>query len=242
MTHPKWCIVQHNNLKPCGRSMDYYLPDSITEKDVEDWWEDDEQSGNNEDISYTPTGESVILDMTQYINQGDYPDDLRGEGPDTIKKSGCCDCSYAMCAAYYANKTVDIKKISKKYVVGTSFQTSQFLLDSDMSRKIVSPTNKINMEEIVANITSGNPVVVNIKGQWIGKDGRVYHKSTNQHFFVIVGYDEVGFYLYDPGSKANTYGEPIPYDEWEKITIPRYDLMSTINTEFVPRYTVNTYN
>lgn len=231
-----------NDLKPCGRSMDYYLPDSITETDVEDWWEDDEQPGNNEDISYTPTGESVILDMTQYINQGDYPDDLRGEGPDTIKKSGCCDCSYAMCAAYYANKTVDIRKISKKYVKGNSFQTWLFLADSNMGRNMVTNNKTINIEDVVSHITSGHPVVVNIKGKWIGKDGRVYHKTTNQHYFVIVGYDEVGFYLYDPGSKANTYGEPIPYAEWGKIKIPHYDLMTTTIADFTPRYKVNTYN
>lgn len=224
------------DIEPTGRSLDYYLENSITNRtifDIFNIWEDNETI----EIDYIPTGDSVILDMTQYINQGDYPKDLRGDGPDTIKQSGCCDCSYAMCAAYYHNKTVDIKKISEKYVEGDLFQTSTFLTDYGMTRDSESGFNTSN---IVAHITSGNPVIIKIEGKWIGTDNRILHSSSNQHFLVIVGYDANGFYLYDPGSRANTTTGVVLYSDFKKVTIKQSHFITSTDNSFSPRYTVNT--
>lgn len=91
----------------------------------------------------------------------------------------------------------------------------------------------LSSSSIISSITQGNPVVVQIKGKW--KD---YHTSPNTHYFLIIGYDDVGFYVADPGSKNNTKNGPIPYSDFAQCPIVDIDYLSKPGA--MPQYKINT--
>ena len=129
--------------------------------------------------------------QNRYICQGDYPV-KRGDGKWTIAQAGCTDCSYTMAAQYYNRTSYDITQISKLsnqggYIIsGQSFYFGKFCADMGINRDF----GPLSSSSIISSITQGNPVVVQIKGKW--KD---YHTSPNTHYFLIIGYDDVGFLL-----------------------------------------------
>lgn len=78
--------------------------------------------------NYIPDGQSVILDMQGYINQGKYPNNYRGTDGrgQSIKTAGCCDCSYTMIAMYLNRANYDIVSVSKNYVTNNNFRGQDF--------------------------------------------------------------------------------------------------------------------
>ncbi|MDE6627709.1 MAG: C39 family peptidase [Lachnospiraceae bacterium] len=196
-----------------GRSPVFYFEMSINdgysvEEGVPDW--DDKDPLPKEDIVYPP--DSVILDMPVYINQGDYPYNLRGCHRHSIKQEGCMDCSYTMCEEYFHNKNLSITNVSSSYVgINCMMDGQRFCLDNLMTATGDSPYSQAS---IMSEIRNGNPVVLHIRGTW-SYGGRVLHRSSGGHFLVVMGYDSKGFFFYDPGMRANTAvkgnGTSIPY-------------------------------
>lgn len=215
-------------IQPTGRSLMNYLDNSLVNITI---------NGNNYyqewntgerieyEINYNPNGETVILDMYSYINQGDYPNDKRGpltsvsDNRDSIKKSGCIDCSYIMLYEYYFRNELNVPFISLNYVKDKLFQTSDFMQDYNLTYGSTGSGNTSFSEDlIVQQITEGKPIILYLEGRWV-YNGKCYHGSPNGHFLLIVGYDETGFYVYDPGSRSNTQSGSIPYEAFNYLSI-----------------------
>lgn len=230
-------MVELSTEEPTGRSLMNYTENSITKNiialgSIPQW---DLPNRPTVNIDYSPTGNSVVLEMYGYINQGDYKSDLRGTGPDTIAVSGCCDCSYTMTAQYYHREELSIRGVSKQYVNGNLFRTADFLQDCGMTHK----QENYSETSIVNYLTQGTPVILHISGRW-EYNGKIYHKSQNGHFLVIMGYDDEGFYVYDPGSRSNTNGGAIPYEAFLHVNGKYIRPVFTTDTSFIPYYMVNT--
>lgn len=226
---------QNTSLTASGRSLLFYTENYVNSASAPGF---DYGSGDPNDFQYNYTGQSVILDFPYYINQGNYPNDYRGtDGKgDTIKKSGCTDCSYTMVVSYFTRKNLSIQSISRNYVKSNTFQTTQFLTDNGLSeaRKSFSVTNICN------DLIEGKPCVIHISGRWT-YNGRTYHSSSRGHFLVIIGFDDTGFYVFDPGSSSNTKNGPIPYAAWSHVDIKTVRPITSSNASFVPYYKVNTF-
>lgn len=251
-----YSYIKDAGVQPTGRSLAWYLEDSLN-LDQTIGYNPNEDWRNIEFIqsSYVPTGESVILDMPQYINQGHYPKNVRGDDGkgDTIKKSGCIDCSYAMCLAYYTRNLSDIKTISKDYVSDNAFDSNTFLSDNNLTQNW---NEAYNAASVVSYITSGYPVVLHIEGVWEYKevqeediDGVVtprtvqhkYHTTSNGHFLLIIGYDDCGFYVLDPGRSSNNRNV-IPFNAFNYVDgkYIRPVMPGENYKDFTPSYKVNT--
>lgn len=237
---------------PTGRSRYCYFDDSLNKQDslaeiVE------RLHPNNSPYVYVPEGTSVILDMPQYICQGDYPYSYRGtDGKgDSIKKSGCIDCSYAMCAAYYQQQSVDIINISANYVHNNLFDSTSFLAVMGLTQNW---NESFSVETVTNYLTQGYPVIFYLNGLWeyeesikVETDGVIsettltyqYHTSSRDHFMVIIGYDERGFYVLDPGRKTNNRSV-IPYAAFEKAYAKLIRPVIPLDSDFVPHYVCNT--
>ena len=188
---------------------------------------------------YVPDGQSVILDMQGYINQGRYPDNYRGTDGrgQSIKSAGCCDCSYTMIAMYLNRANYDIVSISRKYVSNNNFRGTDFL--RSVGLKETSRNEAYLASSVIGYLTEGLPVMLHISGKWV-YNGVTYHSSTNGHFLVIMGFDDAGFYVYDPGSNKNTTNGPIPYDAFSYVAGKSIRIIAR-ESAFVPHYLVNTY-
>lgn len=202
-----------------GRSLFYYIKDASNIEDIPlaEW---DEKDLPDVTPSYTYSEEKTILPMPQYINQGNYLT-KRGSSSTTIKSSGCIDCSYAMIVAYYKNITIDIAQVAQtsRYYTGSNFVRANFLADYQMNSS-QDYNHSFDVNAIREEIKKGHPVVFHIRGIW-NYNGKNYHGTTNGHFLVIMGYDQQGFYFYDPGKKSNV-GVPIPYDAFDHVSDKYY--------------------
>ncbi len=182
---------------------DYFYPNPIFDPDsdvpVNDW-------------DLIVTDDEVILPMYRYLNQGDPQWQVykRGDGSTTVKGASCCDFSYTMCAEYFLREAMDIGTIVSKYVSGDSFQPGSFLPDCGLKELY---RGSYDMSRIRGYIKAGLPVILHISGK------SSYHKSSNGHFLVIMGYNKNGFYVYDPGSRANTF-------TYEKRNYISYDVLN----------------
>lgn len=236
---------------PVGRSSYSYFADSLNSQDTFAEADDRLQSGSS--YIYIPKGTAVILEMPQYICQGDYPYSYRGtDGKgDTIKKSGCIDCSYSMCAAYYQGQSVDVKNISSNYVHDNLFDSNSFLAAMELTQHW---NESFSVEAVTSYLTQGYPVIFYLNGLWeyeeniaVETDGIIYnttvthqyHTGSRDHFMVIIGYDEKGFYVLDPGKKANN-SSAIPYAAFEKAYAKMVRPIIPLDSDFVPRYACNT--
>lgn len=230
---PNSCIVwEFGFTDALGRSNYAYTNNYLTYTFLTELW--DELTTPNHNINYSPTGDSVILDMPVYINQGNYKDDYRGIGGDSIAKSGCCDCCYVMVADYYTGRDISIVSTSAEYVKKNDFQVSTFLNNHSLSE---IRYEGLDVQAIVNCITEGKPVIFHFRGVWT-HNGVVYHKSTRGHFIVLMGYDETGFYTFDPGSNTNT-NRVIPYEAFATVNACTYRPVTT-SDDFIPKYNVNT--
>lgn len=188
---------------------------------------------------YIPDGQSVILDMQGYINQGRYPDSYRGTDGrgQSIKAAGCCDCSYTMIAMYFNRANYNIVSISKKYVTNNNFRGIDFLSSVGLAETVRDAA--YSASSVIGYLTEGLPVMLHISGKWT-YNGVTYHSSSNGHFLVIMGFDDKGFYVYDPGSNKNTTNGPIPYAAFSYVGGKSIRVI-TRQDNFVPHYLVNTY-
>lgn len=163
-----------------------------------------------------------LLQMMAYINQGMFPDSWRGDSGETIKQSGCMDCSIYMIYQYYYGISLsddEIKNYSSKYVNNKGmFETNSFLSDHGLQQG--SSTHGYNnfVDGVQKNIDAGQPLLLHIRGKWTNSTGNgdVYHSSSNGHFLVCVGYDKTGVYVNDPGNRANNK-RVIPWEEWAYV-------------------------
>ena len=49
-------------------------------------------------------------------------------------------------------------------------------------------------------------------------NGIVYHRdASSYHYIVIMGFDDKGFYVYDPANKRVTENGPIPYGAFYSV-------------------------
>ena len=155
-----------------------------------------------------------------------------------------------MSAIYYTRQEIDIRYISKNFVTivnGTPLlQTAEVLKTYGMAEK---RNSGFDAEDVISCLISGNPVILYIKGLWVDSQGVTRHGTSNGHFLVIVGYDDRGFYLYDPGRRNNTFTKDasgnlqpvcIPYDDFKRVTILEYRTLSSTNPSFTPYYRINT--
>lgn len=217
---------------PTGRSLYSYLDSSVVSKKPEfkEW---DKPEDAIDQIAYSPSGESVILDMTTYVNQSSDPYRTIPIGKKTVKNIGCCVCSYAMVVGYYERSSVTAAKI--RDIISSHVDSSRNLhygtLLSSKGYSYVGQAQISNrypdasrIERIVNLLTEGKPVVMNLKGYWT-YNGVTYHGTPNSHYLVIMGYDETGFYVYDPGSKNNTESGPIPYEAFN--TVPGFGIATS---------------
>lgn len=247
--------MKNAGVKPTGRSMTWYLENSLNLDGtighyIAEEWREIEYCKP----SYIPIGASIILDMPQYINQGNYPNDYRGTdgNGDTIKKAGCIDCSYAMCLAYYSRIATNICNISKTYVKNNAFDSNTFLSDNGLTQKWNEP---FNLSTITDYLTCGYPVILHIEGIWEYEetvnreiDGvlrqekvqRQYHTTTNGHFLVIIGFDDQGLYVYDPGKSANNQ-RVIPYNAFKYVDGKYIRPIIPNSSEYRPTYKINTF-
>lgn len=228
-----------------ARSPMQYLDSNLVSKGIEGLFTNDiyykHAVGLRDQLTcnYVPDGQSVILDMQGYINQGKYPDNYRGTDGrgQSIKAAGCCDCSYAMIAMYLNRANYDIVSVSRTYVSNNNFRGKDFLNSVGLKEDVRD--GAYSASSVIGYLTEGLPVMLHISGKWV-YNGITYHGSTNGHFLVIMGFDDVGFYVYDPGSNQNTSGGPIPYAAFSHVAGKSIRVISRKST-FMPRYLVNTY-
>lgn len=219
-------LYNKESLEPNGRTPGRWISESALKELVVSYLG---EGGGGIVVDYKPNGESVILDFNmdsetspnnRYICQGDFGNTPRGDGTRTIAGAACIDCSYTMAAQYYNESLYDIPKICKDtseggYVIGQSFYYGKFCEDMGMTRMGCAKSTS----EIVSHITQGHPVVIGIKGFWYASNGRTLHNTDSTHYFLVIGYDNNGFYLADPGSRNNTKNGPITYSDFSKAPI-----------------------
>ena len=228
-----------------ARSPMQYLDSNLISKGIEGLFSSDiyykHAVGLRDQLTcnYVPDGQSVILEMQSYINQGKYPDNYRGTDGrgQSIKAAGCCDCSYAMIAMYLNRANYDIVSISRTYVSNNNFRGKDFLNSVGLKEDVRD--GAYSASSVIGYLTEGLPVMLHISGKWV-YNGITYHGSTNGHFLVIMGFDDVGFYVYDPGSNQNTTNGPIPYAAFSHVAGKSIRVISRKST-FMPHYLVNTY-
>lgn len=191
--------------------------------------------GTGLQLDYQPDGSSVIMDMPNYINQGNYGSTPRGDGRLTIGSAGCIDCSFAMAALYYNRTCLPMEQVSTRYVHGQSFHYGDFCADNGLGFR----NGDFSMASIIQHLSSGNLIIVQIRGGWISETGRTLHGGNSTHYFVVMGYDDTGLYIYDPGNAGNTNGRPISYEDMSNCPAIQTIYMSSTRGAS-PSYEVNT--
>lgn len=207
-----WLI--ENGLSGTGRSAWNYLDITYNDRWEGIVWESDPGGVLPPIINWGVVDGSKILDMYEYINQGDYPNVLRGQSNETIKKSGCLDCSIAMIIMYYKREHIPITEISKYVDSAGLLHTAKALEDYGLS--MGSSVFGNFQQGVIEEINANRPVIIHISGHWKSAlDGKVLHSSSNGHFLVGIGYDESGLYVYDPGKRSNYH---IAYTDWSHVS------------------------
>lgn len=158
---------------------------------------------------YPEVDGSKILNMFAYLNQGQFANIIRGASGESVKKSGCLDCSIAMIAMFYTRQNIPIQNVSR-------FANAKGRLDAASALAQYGLRQGGNIYGNFANgvineINSGRPTIVHIRGYWQSSDGTVLHSHKSGHFLVATGYDNTGIYVYDPGKRANHH---ISYSDW----------------------------
>lgn len=139
-----------------------------------------------------------ILDMYRYINQGENPQASLPFAGGTFQQYGCAPSSYIMVIEYFLRQEVDIAGAIKKFGAGSQGIYGSAMISAYGGSSRMSGYG--GPEQIISQIDAGKPVILSLRGY------NSFHHTSGGHYVVIMGYDEEGFYLYDPGSRANTYG------------------------------------
>ncbi|MCR4902202.1 MAG: C39 family peptidase [Butyrivibrio sp.] len=206
-----WLVA--NNWNGTGRSAWCYIEDTYNDDLGHIEWGDDPGGAEPPGGEFEAPDEGKILDMYEYINQGDYPNTIRGASSETVKQSGCLDCSIAMILMYYSRSHIPITDVSKYVNASGSLETGSVLSAYGFHSGGNHYSDVIN--GIINEINNDRPVVIHIRGQWTScEDGRVLHGTGNGHFLVGIGYDSTGLYVYDPGRRLNYH---IAYADWAHV-------------------------
>lgn len=186
-----------------------------------------------------------ILNMYRYINQGDAPQASLPFAGGTYQQYGCAPSSYIMVIEYFLRKEVNIESAIKKYSAGSAGIYGNAMINAYGGN--ASQTSYSGPEQIISEIDDGKPVILSLRGY------NSFHHTSGGHYVVIMGYDEEGFYMYDPGNRGNTYGYgttncTVSYEQFAKdagtfqsiytfdfpnVTIPEFsDFTSGSNVSF----------
>lgn len=158
-----------------------------------------------------------ILNMYRYINQADEPQASISFGGGTYRAYGCAPSCYIMVGEYYLRQSQDIKTLVNKYSAGGAGIYGSALIQGLGGKSYESAYT--GPEKIISEIDAGNPVILSYKG-----NAGALGNHPKGHYIVIMGYDEYGFYVYDPGDRYNTYGHGGPseclitYEEFESVS------------------------
>ena len=158
-----------------------------------------------------------ILNMYRYINQADEPQASISFAGGTYHQYGCAPSCYIMVAEYYLRQEQNIQTLVNKYSAGSSGIYGAALISGLGGQSYEHSYSGEDM--IISEIDSGNPVILSFKG-----NAGALGNHPNGHYIVIMGYDEHGFYVYDPGDRYNTYGHGGPseclitYEEFASIS------------------------
>lgn len=172
----------------------------------------------------------VFLDNLVYINQARvykagtmvrYP---KSPKPSYFENSACLDCSIMMIYYHYfadANAVTngDVQHLWETYFKNNIDQTSGGLqtgtvtsllgLSPSGAHKISPGSGAYIMQQFapaIENLKLGNPVLLHIWGDTAGgiTHGNFADGKENGHFLIMVGADQTGIYVYDPGRSKNT--------------------------------------
>lgn len=145
-----------------------------------------------------------------YMNQADpaWASILRGDCNETIRQSGCLDSTVAMIVSWMTGTKVPVTAISQYVGANEQLQTATVLSKYGLQQ---SENKRWNPDGIKAELKEGRMPIVHIYGSWTASDGTVLHSNNNGHFLTIYGYDDTGFYVADPGKRANNH---INYEDW----------------------------
>lgn len=238
---------QYPGITPTGRSAYSYCENYIAEEihgiTYKQTYCDDRIQLSTK---YVPTGSSYILDMFGYINQLKYDESLKrgkwdGTGTDertSIHDKGCIDCCYVMVYEYFYRNPLNVPLVCENYVNSVGdFERSTFTSAYHFSEK---ENYTYNADTIRSELAEGAPVVMYMYGKW-EYNGITYKKSENTgHFIVIMGYDDNGFYVYDPANENTTENGPIPYEAF-RYALSKKIFCFNIPAECTVRYKVSKY-
>ncbi len=212
------CYGQGANRTLTGRSAEFYIEDA---DNIDDWgvkipdWDSKAKPKTTNSFAYNDN-DKVVIDMPDYINQGDYAHIMRGKSTTSVKQAGCCDCSYIMIAEYLTGQKISIETIARTnaFYSGKQFVHGTFLSTYGLTQELRKPWD---IDAVRKELKAGYPVVFHIRNIW-SYNGVVYHGTENGHFLVIMGYTSTGFYFYDPGRRGNTYpAKVIPYEAFDYV-------------------------
>lgn len=205
--------LQAKGLAGCGRSCWSYIDITYNDKfEVIEWPDDPQNIDVPDGESFIPPEGENILKMYEYLNQGVYSDVYRGLSNETIKQSGCLDCSVAMIVMYYMQQNVDITEISAYVNKSGALRTGDALNAYGLAQGENTYTDFKN--GVINEINNNRPTIVHIKGNWTSSAGESLHSTENGHFLVAYGYDDAGIYVLDPGNRKNTY---VLYEDWGTV-------------------------
>lgn len=217
------------SLYPSGRSPLRYMDNSYINMEVlgteylPEWCNRGHSYGSS---LFNLEGDTIVLDMYQYINQGEYRDKKRGfwngVGTDTRKTiayEGCIDCCYIMAAEYYNQTEYNVAQICQDYVIGRQFQSGAFCRDYDMA--MGEKKYNFPIAYVEGQLRQGHPILLHIHGLWVSAEGQLLHSggggddgNGSDHYILITGFCEEGFYVMDPASVDNTYHRIISVDSF----------------------------
>jgi len=151
---------------------------------------------------------------SQYINQGRQNPNIKDS---YFNSYGCCAFSYLMALSVlkgksYANDPVAMVKNDTRKGAG-GFVFSEFLRKNDctFNRSFSYSRNSIQKQ-----IDAGHPVVIGINGSFD------FHPRNSSHFMLIIGYNEKGYVMFDPGNWQNTYSQSGKVISYSSIENNRY--------------------
>jgi len=213
-----------------GRSNYYYLKYSLNMHEVEGAeWDNPDLPEPYDGEGFTPPDDSeMILDMPVYINQGGYngPNGsehwpwntiMRGNSGESIQQAACLDTSYFMIYSYFMKSRIFRSHVeawcqNPNYYMGPLFKSDVFFIENipRLSQVMNVP---FDFDTFRNEIKKGLPMIIHIRGTWV-YNGVTYHRSSNGHFLVGMGYNSEGVYVYDPGTKNNSL---ILYDAWGSV-------------------------
>lgn len=154
-----------------------------------------------------------ILDMYRYINQGEEPQASLPFAGGTFQQYGCAPSSYIMVIEYFLRQQVDIESAIRKFSAGTAGIRGGAMINAYGGTS--GQSSYSDAGQIISQIDAGKPVILSVRGY------NSFHHTSGGHYLVIMGYDEEGFYMYDPGDRSNTYGFgtqtcAVTYEQFEK--------------------------